>query len=125
MNFVEKPNLPENKVCTVILSPLFKSVIEDLEKLDIDMIFTEACPYLAEPVAYHADMLLHHLGGEDILLHQSQSFEPQLSALGMNVIYSNERLYPDYPRDILFNSARIGDYLICKKTPPKNGYQRA
>lgn len=130
MDFVKKANLPQNKVCAVILSPLFKSVIADLEELDVDLIFTEKCPYLSEPVAYHADMLVHHLGGEDILLHQSQGYEPALSALGMNVIYSNEKLNPDYPNDVKFNAARIGDYLICKKdsaegnilksVPPRN-----
>ena len=116
MGYVEKPNLPQKKVTAMVVSPQYERILADFKAMKIDLIGTEKCDDVQDAVGFHADILCHHLGGDDIVVYPySYSVIDSLKELGMNVITSTSRLSQKYPYDISLNAARIGDYLICNQ----------
>ncbi|MFZ2538065.1 MAG: DUF6873 family GME fold protein [Oscillospiraceae bacterium] len=116
MGYVEFPNLPQKKVTAMILSPQYERVLADLKAMNIELIVTEKCDDVQDAVGFHADILCHHLGGDDIVVYPySYSLNNSLKELGMNVINSTTRLSQKYPYDISLNAARIGQHLICNE----------
>lgn len=114
--FTKSPNLPEGNVTAMLLSPQYDGVVSDLRALGIELILTEQCDDVQAPVSFHADVLSHHLGGEDIMIYPySYNLEESLNSLGMRVSHAKQRLSPQYPHDIWLNAARIADKLICNK----------
>ncbi|MEG0693455.1 MAG: hypothetical protein RR444_10295 [Oscillospiraceae bacterium] len=116
MGYVDFPNLPQKKVTAMIVSPQYERVLADLKAMKIELIGTEKCDDVQDPVGFHADILCHHLGGDDIVVYPySYSLTNSLKELGMNVINSTTRLSQKYPYDISLNAARIGQHLICNE----------
>ncbi len=116
MGYVEFPNLPQKKVAAMILSPQYERVLADLTAMNIELIVTEKCDDVQDAVSFHADILCHHLGGDDIVVYPySYSLNDSLKQLGMNVIQSTTRLSQKYPYDISLNAARVGQHLICNE----------
>lgn len=116
MKFIETPNLPQSKVTQCIVSGEYQSVIKDLENLSIEAIIVPPCSDIDEKIACHADMLCHHLGGKNLILYPyDNDLSNKLSLLGLEVSHTNSKLSKTYPNDILFNSSRVGKWLICKE----------
>jgi len=116
MKFIETPNLPQSKVTQCILSGEYKSVIDDLEKLSIQVVTVPPCDDIEDKIACHADMICHHLGGNRLLVYPyNNNLTCKLTSLGLDILHTNSRLSKAYPNDILFNSARVGKWLICNE----------
>lgn len=116
MAYVELPNLPQKKATAMIISPQYERVLADLTAMNIELIVTEKCHDVQDAVGFHADILCHHLGGDDIVVYPySHGLNKSLEELGMNVLFSSTRLTEKYPYDISLNAARIGDNLICNR----------
>jgi len=85
-----------------------------------EVIKLEPSPYLAAPVASHPDMLLFIGGGA--LVCERRYFEKNSDTVsliaergGLNVVLTDETAECEYPHDVLFNAAPIGEKLLCRK----------
>lgn len=112
--FVKTPNLPSGRVSVVAISAEAVNAIHILMDRGIECIKIESHPNLDSPVGSHADMLVHHLGCNNILLAKNQERLMQiLLNHKFNAHYIEEDLYDKYPFDCLLNAARVGNRLFC------------
>lgn len=121
MDYIHAPNLPQSKVSLTAVGRAYQSILAALNRMDIHCIALSACNTLAAPVQFHADMLIHHLGGDAIVVNTAQAPEiSELEGLGFTVTALNRPLGATYPFDCTLNAARIGNRLICgKATSPE------
>lgn len=113
--FIGSPNLPDKKV-TLCVASVDSEMGKKLSDIDISVISPNISKDLAKPVSSHADMLMHHLGNNNIVVAKKQNLlKAALEANGFHVRLSDNYLHKDYPRDILLNACRIGNVLIAKK----------
>ena len=114
--FIKSPNLPESSVTSAAVSGTYSSVCKSLLRQGIQTILIKPHAGLAEPVSSHADMVLQHLGGNQVLIAQEAEYLiPQLVALGFTVEVAAQKLSSEYPHDIPLNAARIGKRLLAKE----------
>lgn len=111
--FVQCPHLPQKAVCCAAISSKAPYTAEVLAKLGIEPLLVFPSPHLAQPVSSHADMRLHHVGGEDIVVEKGDHvLRNALHACSMKVHYSEKGLLPDYPHDIGLNCFPIQQMLV-------------
>lgn len=114
--YVKIPNLPQNDVTAMLLSPQYEEVLRDLRSLGIELILTESCDDVQPSVSFHADILCHHIGEENILIYPySYGLKESLLNLEMKVWQVERQLSRQYPHDVLLNAARVGEKLFCNK----------
>lgn len=114
--FLEKPNLPENKVTTVFANIddiALKNAFNDLSIKVINIVENQ---FLYTPVCRHADILANYIGKSTFLSdkHQIELCKFIEDNNGKSVIIEN--IKSPYPNDCLLNFADIGDYIICNKS---------
>lgn len=123
MRPIEIPNLPTEAVTTVIVDGrISREIKAALEKLKIETILTEAHPDVYDAVAFHPDIMLHHIGG-DAFVYAPGTPEQLLGTLGergFELIQGKTRLGDKYPMTVAYNVARVGNYAIhnTKYTDP-------
>jgi hypothetical protein len=114
--FIAAPNLPEGNVSCVIADGRVRdSILHTLRCSGIDVILTDRCDSLYNAVSFHPDMFIHHLGGNDIVAAPNSPAETikKLSDRGVNIIRGGIPISRNYPGDIAYNVARIGEYAVC------------
>lgn len=111
IRFIKNPNLPESKVTLIAVSEEYLAIIDELERLGIGYIPIPKAAFLPPPVCSHADMLIHHLGDNQMIC--ASSISHLLLNHQFNITISNP-VNAKYPNDILLNSLRIGDLLFGK-----------
>ena len=83
-----------------------------------EIIKMPACPILQKSVSAHTDMLLF-IGKGRLFCHEKyyaiakKQIDRILSVGGLALILSDEEWGSEYPSDVLFNAAPVGDRLIC------------
>ena len=93
---------------------------ESLTSRGFGVIKLPPCRVLQSPVAAHPDMLIFIFGNR-LFCHERYYSEAKaavdavVSAGGFELILSDERWESEYPHDVLFNAAIVGDKLICSK----------
>lgn len=116
--FVETPNLPVNKISLAIVDGRIPLDIEKkLDSMGIRLIKTTKNKNLYEAISYHPDIVMHHLGGKDILVAPNidERVVYSLEDEGFRIIKGKSIIMGKYPYDIPFNAARIGKYAVCYK----------
>lgn len=116
------PNLPKAPVRLVITAGEVIELKTSLNNLSIEVLNCQNNPFLENSLASHADMLIHHLSNNVILLDTEQTFLfNNLTKLDFNVKFISSRIKSPYPSDAYLNAARLGHYLICniKTTAPE------
>lgn len=92
------------------------SAVQKLESLGFEAVLMPAFECLAEPVASHPDMLIFPFG-DKIICHRKyyETANAQITRIadGKELVLSDEAVSASYPHDILFNSAVIGNNLLC------------
>ncbi len=120
MNFIKKPNLPENSVKYALCSELIgEEGIGALNSLGVNVIKVPSNKRINTPVASHPDINCLHYGGNVFLT--IDGFNKILSNSIENIIDCekiNNRVVPEaiggvYPSDVLLNAVVIGDKVIC------------
>lgn len=113
-DYIEMPNLPDNPVKLVVLDGRATKVGQALENMGIEVVYTEKIDELNDNESYHPDMMMHHLGGRDIVVapNASENFCDQLKKFGFNIIKGGTILNRNYPYNIAYNVARIGKYAF-------------
>ncbi len=113
LRFIDSSGLPLSRVRRVVMSPLISELDARLHALGIDTLHTTACRNLLEPEQHHADILLCHLGGEQVLLEQGQSHLIEaLSRLGGQPVKIQQPLEAKYPGNIALNACLCGRVLF-------------
>lgn len=75
-------------------------------------------PKLPVPVASHPDMLIFISDGV-LITHKDyydiakQEIDRIAAAGKLNILLSDEEISDTYPRDILFNAAQVGNFVLC------------
>lgn len=117
MKFIRIPNLPEADAALAAVSGTYPALIDALHAFNIDTIPIRCCQRLSKPVASHADMLLHHLGDNRVVVADGETYlTEKLQRYGFAVTHSNICISNAYPNDIVLNAARVGNYLFAKST---------
>ena len=112
------PNLPQEKIKSVVVSTEYAYVTDELKRLGISIISSvEACdlPFYER---FHADMQIHNIIGEACFLRNSCSMlKSELETVSPDItILTEDKMLSEYPHNIRLNGAFIGDYYICKKS---------
>lgn len=112
-SFVNKPNLPENKVCCAVVSPQYPEVLKALNDLSVSTFTVSACNNLLLPVSQHTDMLFSYLGnGKFICESSQQQLKAALTAKDLKCLGEVD-LAAGYPADIALNCCIVSDSIIC------------
>lgn len=115
MDWIEKPNLPNSAVALCAISSKENKLIEKLKSLGIDVLEVDAIGEIDSPVASHADMQIHHLKNNRLIM------SPHNRKLILNAEYygfsvtTAQALDKKYPKDIIYNIARVGDICFCNE----------
>lgn len=115
-NFIQLPNLPLRNVSLAVIDG---RVSEDIEKnlysMGIRLIKTNKTDGLYEAISYHPDILMHHLGGNEIVAAPNINHEIiyKLEDEGFKIIIGKKILTGTYPFDISYNVARLGNKAFC------------
>lgn len=90
-----------------------------LADMGYEIIKIPPSPYIAQPVASHPDMLFFVARGRLVCERRYYESNRETAELiaekgGLRIETVSDMLSPDYPHDVLFNAAPIGERLICR-----------
>ncbi|MBE7039012.1 MAG: hypothetical protein E7404_08955 [Ruminococcaceae bacterium] len=109
MNII--PNLCENNPEFLIFNKNFDA--KYFEFLDAKIIYGEKLEKLNPPVDTHIDMQLVHLGENTFVCEKSLfSYYKKVLPKGFNLLKGETSLSCNYPNDIAYNIARVGNKVI-------------
>lgn len=115
MDFVNIPNLPVHNVKAVLIDGRAGcDVVDSLKELGVRVIKTQRHPGVHEAVSFHPDMFLHHVGGNRIVYapETKEAVLEELAQLGFELVRGLTELFSEYPRDIAYNVARVGNFAL-------------
>ena len=92
-----------------------KTSEKTLLELGYNIVKTTKCDNLQDAVSGHPDMLVCRLSEKDFVAERTFYSIINPYFLKYNLIAGESKLNRDYPFDIAFNSARVGNYLICNE----------
>ncbi|QNU67204.1 hypothetical protein EHE19_001220 [Ruminiclostridium herbifermentans] len=123
MKPIEIPNLPTNDVSVVIIDKRASNRIkETLKQQNILLVETLPHPDIYPAVAYHPDIMFHHIYSNMIVYapNTPQQLIDELTALGFDMLEGQASLNNRYPHTIAYNIARVGKYAFhnTKYTDP-------
>lgn len=123
MKPVRIPNLPEGDVTAVIIDGRSEEAFKELLiKMGISVIPTLPHPDVYSAVAFHPDIMLHHIGSETIVYAPNTPLPliNEISGKGFKMIKGQTCLSSRYPGTISYNIARVGNYAFhnTKYTDP-------
>lgn len=107
-------NTPNKRTVGVIVDfRLDEESKKTLSDLGINIIPTIKIPKLQEAVCGHADMMIHNIKSNKFVVAAEvyEYFSKQL--IGADLIKGSKMLDYNYPDDILYNCATVGDFVIC------------
>lgn len=123
MQPIQIPNLPDGEVTSVIIDGrFFKKFQSVFKELQINIIPTLAHPGVYQAVAYHPDIMLHHIE-DHIIVYAPKTPDQLLDSLrnrGFTLVKGYKELGEKYPETIAYNVARLGRFAIhnTKYTDP-------
>lgn len=105
----------------IVDSRIDKKCESSLAKMGYKVIKAAPSPYLATPVASHPDMLFFVAKGRLVCEKRyrndnADTLEMIASVGGLQLLEADELLSAQYPADVLFNAAPIGERLVCRKS---------
>ena len=113
--FIEKSNLPQNKVCHCVLGENNLNTIAFLNKLGIKIITTKKSLKLDNEIAFHTDTQFIYCGKNTAVISPNQALLiEQMKELGCRVEVAENEPFSPYPHDISLNFTIINDTAIGK-----------
>ena len=111
---IEIPNLPDKRITLAALGEEFSSVSRALKNRGTEVISVPNNPLFSRYEKCHADLRIHHLGGNDVMLYkEEQDLSEILRNKGYNVLFAKRALSGKYPECAGLNALRIGRILLC------------
>lgn len=107
---LKNPFIPLKKANTIIIDGRVSSeIICNLKKLNLNIIPTIECKELANPIAYHPDIVMHPLDHKSLIIAPNvfDYYEEKLYGMGINLIKGETRLGKAYPWDVAYNVGRM------------------
>jgi len=114
--FITEPNLPHGRVSLMVVDGRIALEMEKtLEERDIRLIKTLPVKEVMPEIAYHPDIMMHHLGKERVIVapNTPEKLVYALENEKFEIIIGNRELKEKYPKDIPYNVARLGKFAIC------------
>lgn len=106
------PNLPKRKITSVLLDcRINREAINKLNDLDIKIYTTQITSMLYEAVSGHPDIVIHHIGDNKFIV-SPENLKYFSNIPNIQIISGKNSLTAEYPKDISYNAARVGKYLI-------------
>ncbi len=113
--FIEKSNLPQNKVCHCILGENALKTISFLNKMGIKTLVTQKSKKLDDEIAFHADTQIIYCGKKYAIISPNQEhLIDEMKELGCRVEVAEIEPFSPYPHDILLNFTIVNDTIIGK-----------
>lgn len=115
-SYVNSPNLPNNPISLAVVDGRITYEIEKrLYNLRIKIIKTTKNKYINDAISYHPDIVLHHLGNEEIIVAPNidEKLVYELEDNGFKIFYGQRPIERKYPFDIPYNVARFGNNAVC------------
>lgn len=113
--FIEKANLPQNRVKHCVISENAENAIKFLNNLGIETLVTEKSYKLDEEISTHADIQFSYCGNKSTLISPNQTLlNKKLIELGCRVEVAEFEPFSPYPSDILLNHVFFNNYFIAK-----------
>ncbi|SNX55002.1 hypothetical protein SAMN05660242_2780 [Thermoanaerobacterium sp. RBIITD] len=112
--YLKYPYLPDRKINVAVIDGREKKLSNILNRLGIKTVLTEKHNFLYEAISYHPDIILHNAGDGDIVVAPglSSNFISNLKSLNLNVVFGHNILCRNYPGNIAYNVARLGNYAF-------------
>jgi hypothetical protein len=114
--FVQKPNLPYGRVSLAVVDGRIPKDMEDnLITHGIRLIKTKKTGELYNAISYHPDIVLHHLGENEIVVAPNidNSIVYKLEEEGFKIIIGSREVQGKYPLDVPYNVASFGEFVVC------------
>lgn len=108
--------MPLSKISLCLVDGRIGNELEEgLRSRGIRLIKTRKMSELYDAVSYHPDIMIHHIGGRDIIAAPNTDIRLvyELQDEGFNIISGKKVIEKKYPSNIAYNAARFGDYAIC------------
>lgn len=113
MSFIKTPNLPEGDTVLVAVSCTYPSIISALKSRGVSVIEVASGRRLSGAVSSHADMLLHHLGNNKVVVAKGEfALKKNLEQAGFDILESNICIRDGYIHEIPLNAFQVGNYLF-------------
>lgn len=113
IRFIEKPNLPQEKVHTVICGELCSELNSFLDFRAIERIVIKPNVHIDPATSGHADMAAIHLGKNTVFADKNQSeLIDRLKKKDFTVIESASEIKGEYPRDVALNLTVMGNRAL-------------
>ena len=112
--YLQNPNTPNKRVGGVIVDFRTNSdTIKSLEGLGIKVVPSIEVKTLHPSICGHTDMMIHHIENKRFVV-AAECYDYFSSILDDAVLIKGaDGLAEDYPKDILYNCAVCGDFVIC------------
>lgn len=126
---MSNPFVPYENFKWVLIDGREKEIGDSLSKLGLNVLYTEKCIDLYDAISFHPDILLHPLGNGEIVVapNVTPNFIQKLKSLDLKVKIGQTFLKRNYPYDIAYNVARLGNTVFhnFKYTDPilKKSYE--
>ena len=104
IRFLERGGLPRAPVRCVVASAREPKITHALETRGIEVLHPCACGELLIPEQHHADLLIRHLGGEEVLFAPGQT----------KLAHSLRPLGAEYPRNVGLNALLCGNVIFAR-----------
>lgn len=111
--FLKTPNIPAGPVVLCALAEGWPAVEAGLSALSVEVLAVPAHTALSPPVSRHADLQLHHLGGNRIVVAQDSPLRSALEPRGFACTVCAAPLGPGYPADVALCGLGIGGRLYA------------
>lgn len=112
---ITNPFLPNEKVNLVIIDGrVKKEIINNLKKLELEIILTNKCNELYDAISYHPDIVMHPINYNTLLIAPNvfDYYKELLKNKSIKLIKGEKKLKRNYPDNIAYNVARVGEYAI-------------
>ncbi len=114
--FIEKPNLPEGRVSSLICGGLNAELRDFFSERGIELYYTAENKCADKSVSDHCDLSVLYLGNGKIIVDKGQAFLiSRLREKGLEVVETFDEVSGAYPHDCILNHTIIGDCIIGKK----------
>lgn len=116
MRYVEQPNLPRGDVRLAAVSGTYSEILHSLASRGIETVEIRPNKNLDQPIQSHADMLCHHLGGNQLMIAQGErDLRSRFEKFGFRIFESERPVRSPYPNDSSLNVLRVGNLAFMGK----------
>lgn len=115
LNFLNTPFIPQQQVKLMLIDGRVREdILYKLSSFNIDCILTDRCTSLHSSISYHPDIQLHPLGDDKLVISPNmyENIKAKLQQFSFNTICGSSFLKSNYPENIAYNVARIGNFCF-------------